>query len=108
MLFRKQKSHKPVPANRQAQEPLRISREGRAAIDADGIVLFHLSTGIIFRANRVGARIWQGLAENRNTAAIATGISRECGVPLELVERDTAAFIADLKAHQFLTEAEGL
>ena len=107
MLFRKQRPPARIAGQGAAQGTFRISREGKAAIDEEGIVLFHLSTGVIFRANRIGSRIWQGLAGGLTPKMIAAALSSEYGVPVERVEQDAAAFIADLKAHRFLIEAEG-
>jgi len=81
------------------------SAESRASIDTDGIALFHLSSGLIFRANRIGAIIWQGVRDKQTVQNIAAGISREHGVSLGQAEQDTTAFIAELRAQKFLVES---
>ena len=78
---------------------LAIAAETRAtAMGEDGIVFLHAGTGKLFTANRVGARIWRGLAEQASLQSIAAGISRELGVPQRQVEEDATEFIAALEA----------
>src|SRR3954462_7360959 len=74
-----------------------ISPEARASVQPDGVVFLHLGSGSVFRSNRIGARIWQGLLEREGMDAVAANISREYEVPREQAERDAAGFIAELE-----------
>ena len=108
MSFLKKRIQSGGTAHQGAAGPFRATEEARASIDADGIAFFHLSSGIIFRANRIGARIWQGVLDNQAAESIAREISCEYHVPLERAEHDTAAFILDLEAHGLLAGAKGI
>ena len=107
MLFQRKTLGSPLSERTIAGGPFRVLPEARASIDPEGITFFHLSSGIIFRANPIAARIWRGAVENQTVATIAAEIASEYGVPLAQVERDTAAFLADLKAHKFVDETKG-
>lgn len=55
-----------------ANEPrLWISAEARCVQSAEGGVVFCARTGRVFRLNRTGAVIWQGLCENKPVSEIA-------------------------------------
>ena len=50
---------------------------GRASIHPDGAVFLNVERGVIFKSNRVGSRIWQGVLNQESLAAMAAQISRE-------------------------------
>src|SRR5262249_6926404 len=75
-----------------------ISPWGRTSRHPDGVVFLHLETGILFKANQVGARIWEGVLNQDSPETIASRISREYSVPASQVAVDTAGFLADLEA----------
>jgi len=75
---------------------LRLSREARACIENDGIVLMHLARGLLFSANRIGARIWQGLDKGHSIGGIAAAISQEYGIRVDISEQDCIEFCQDL------------
>jgi hypothetical protein len=68
----------------------------------DGLVLMHLAHGRLFTANRCGARIWRALEARHSPQAIATALSRDYAIPLDVAARHTERFIADLAAHVLL------
>jgi hypothetical protein len=80
-----------------------ISPAGRASIHPDGAVFLNVERGVIFKSNRVGSRIWQGIQNHESPAGIAARISREYAVPEELASQDTARFLAQLETEGFLT-----
>ncbi len=80
-----------------------ISPDVIASAHEDGVVFLHVGKGNVFNSNRVGARIWQGLADRKPLAALVTAIAHEFGVEPERVERDAASFLAELEAQGFLT-----
>lgn len=101
MFFRKKETKKPIAGT---LDSFKMTAQGRASIHPDGITFFHLRTGVIFTANRIGAHIWQGLVEQHELAKVIARISHEYSVPQERVADDALAFIGELKAHEFLTE----
>ena len=84
-----------------------VSPFGRTSAHPEGVVFLHLETGILFKANRVGARIWEGVLNHDSPEIIASQISREYAVPASQVEADTAGFLADLEAQGFLCRTSG-
>ena len=82
-------------------------RRGRISLTSEGAVFLHVETGTVFRSNRIGARIWQGVLDGRNQEAIADEISREYGAPREQVAQDTAQFLTELESAGFLARHDG-
>jgi hypothetical protein len=82
--------------------PFKILDAGRASIHPDGVVFLNIQRGVIFKSNRVGSRIWQGVQNQQSPSAIASQISREYAVPEEQAANDTAQFLAQLEAEGFL------
>ena len=80
---------------------------GRASIHPDGAVFLNVERGVIFKSNRVGSRIWQGLLHRESPAAMVAQISREYAVPREQAAQDTAQFLAQLEAEGFLARNIG-
>src|SRR6187397_3090350 len=85
----------------------RVSPNGRTSSHPDGVVFLHMETGVLFKANRIGARIWEGVLNQDDAETIVSGISRDYAVPLSLVAKDTAGFLADLEAQGFLCLKSG-
>lgn len=83
----------------------RVSPAGRISVNPDGAVFFHVETGVVFKANRVGARIWQAVLEGHCADAIAGEVSREFAAPLERVAQDTVRFLSELEGAGFLAPA---
>jgi hypothetical protein len=81
---------------------LAVAPDVRASVHDDGLALLHISTGRVFLCNRTGSRIWQGLVEGLSADAICEGISRDCDVAWELVQRHTSSFIVELEGRGLL------
>jgi hypothetical protein len=79
-----------------------------ASAHPDGVVFLHVGKGAVFNSNRIGARIWRGLADREPLGAITAAIALEYGVKPDQVERDAAGFLADLEAQGFLTRGASL
>src|SRR5258708_31031965 len=82
--------------------------EVRASAHDDGLVLLHIPTGLVYRCNRTGSRIWQGLASGLDLESISREVSREYGVAEYLVETHTSRFLDELEACGFVTRAAGV
>lgn len=80
------------------KEPIRVrtSRDVRASIHPNGIVLLNISGGTVYTSNAVGARIWQGIEAQSTPEAIAARVSDEFDVPCDRALDDVARFIANL------------
>jgi hypothetical protein len=83
---------------------LRISPEVEACHNEDGLVLLHTGKGIVFKANAIGARIWERVVLEYDTDACATELTRKYGVSHERVEKDIAGFIRDLRHHDLILD----
>ena len=99
--------HYDAPVTDWEPRSLMVSPEVRAAVQEDGVVFLHLRRGIVFRCNRIGALVWEGLARRRNLSEIARQIAAEYGVSVPQAARDAAAFVAQLEAQDFLQSARG-
>ena len=86
---------------------LRVSPDVKASVHPDGIVLIHLSSGVVFSANRVGAMIWNAVAQRENVHALAASISHNFAVDAQTAERDVASFMAQLEAERLLISDRG-
>jgi hypothetical protein len=74
--------------------------------DADGALLFNPETNQIRVLNTTGLFIWNLLDGSRDIAAIVNSIKDSFeDVPENEVEEHTRAFIADMKASEFVQEA---
>jgi len=94
-----------VPDNK--SRCFRVSPDGRTSIHPDGAVFLHVDRGVIFKSNRVGSRIWQGIQNHESPACIAAQISREYAVPEQQASEDTARFLTQLEAEGFLIRTTG-
>ena len=83
-------------------EFFRVLPAGRASIHADGAVFLNVERGVIFKSNRLGSRIWQGVQNQESPAAMAAEISREYRIPQQQAAEDTAQFLNQLEAEGFL------
>jgi hypothetical protein len=72
-----------------------------------GLVLLQTGKGkgSIFTTNRVGAQIWQRIADGQTPCAIATELSVEYGASRAQIEDDTDAFLDELIAHGIVVDA---
>jgi hypothetical protein len=78
----------------------------QAAFDENGLVLFSLTAGRLFRANRTGARIWSGIAQGKEANALALELSNEFGISANRAAADISRFLQSLTHSQLLTAVE--
>jgi Coenzyme PQQ synthesis protein D (PqqD) len=74
----------------------------RRVSSPDGAIVMDLGRGTMFRVNPLGARIIDLLDSEDSPRQIASRISAEFGVPLDVVEADVAEFLDALAAHGVL------
>ena len=65
-------------------------------------VLLNLRTGVYFRLNETGTRIWQVIEERGEAAAAADVVAREFEVDAEVARRDVDALVQELEKQQLL------
>jgi hypothetical protein len=82
-----------------------ISPDVRATAGGDGIAFLDVRKGALFRANRVGAAIWKGLAARRSLEQISEEVSRDFGVSQREAFEDASRFAAQLQAAGILGSA---
>jgi hypothetical protein len=93
---------------RKGAGPLRPSPDVRASVEQEGVAFLQIRSGSVFRSNRIGATIWQGLVDREEPAMIAGRISAEYGVPVERVRPDVNEFVTRLEKNGFLVHDTGL
>ena len=104
-MFQRFAKNQPLKGRRELSgetSSLTILPAGRASLNPDGVVFLNVASGVVFKSNRVGSRIWEGVQKQQNPAAIAAQISREYCIPNEQASEDTATFLAQLEAEGFL------
>ena len=68
----------------------------------DEAVLLNLRTGVYFRLNGTGTRIWQVIEERGRADAAAEVVAREYEVDPEVARRDVAVLVDALAERQLL------
>jgi hypothetical protein len=76
----------------------------RSNISNDGLILLDITTGQIFSANPIAARIWNGLEQGLQLTEIIQGIATDTGADPVVVERDAAEFVNTLKLRALVGE----
>jgi hypothetical protein len=76
----------------------RPAPEVRASVHDGGVVLLHAGTGAVFSANRVGATIWQRVAQTWDVGQVVASVSAEFQVARQEAQKDTTEFVAQLEA----------
>jgi Coenzyme PQQ synthesis protein D (PqqD) len=79
----------------------------KASVHAEGLVLLDAARGTVLSSNRVGARIWQGIEAGSSLDRIAAEIATDFGVAPDVVRRDAARFVDELRAEGILVEGRG-
>ncbi len=80
----------------------------RVVVQREGLVLLHIRKGWFFRANDVGARIWEKLSAGIPLERIIQEIADEFQAPLETVTPDVRSFVDALLREGFLNPTECL
>jgi hypothetical protein len=83
-----------------AQVALADSVVARAA--DDGLVLVNLKTGDFWELNRVGARIWQQLAQHGSVRRTLERIAEEHEVEPKILRADLIALLEDLRRQRLI------
>lgn len=76
----------------------------RAVAAADGLAVFDLARGGVFRSNAVGAEIWRELIERqRDAASVANEFAGRFGISAEQACEDMARFVEQLRQQGLVT-----
>ncbi len=71
----------------------------------DETVMLHLTSGLYFGLDRISTEYWEQIKAGATTRATCAEIAAKYGTPIEQVESDARAFLADLVANEALSEA---
>lgn len=85
-------------------EALSAATHVTASIHDDGIVFFQTRSARIFAANRVGARMWQGIEQSLSRDALVAAIASENGISEATAQKDVERFVAQLDEHGLLAK----
>jgi len=83
-----------------------VSSDVRVVIQQEGIVLLHVRDGMFYRANQVGARIWEKLITGIRLDEVIDQIAGEFHTPAETVGPDVVEFVNSLLSRGFVRAAE--
>jgi Coenzyme PQQ synthesis protein D (PqqD) len=81
---------------------LKLSEHVRSTHNQDGGVVLDIRNGQMLCFNVVGSRMFELLKQRYSETRIAREISREFGVPPEIVETDLREFLTHLEKHDLL------
>ncbi len=76
---------------------VRVSSEAHAVVQQDCLAVFHAGRGAMFKANAVGAHIWEGLSQETPLKLVAEQLVQRYGIPAQQGEQDVARFVAELR-----------
>jgi hypothetical protein len=97
----------PSMAPPETGQNLAVAPDVHASVHDDGLALLDISTGRVFLCNRTGARIWKGLEAGLDADAISQEISREWGVPWQLVRAQTSTFLLEVERRKLVIRKAG-
>ena len=110
--FRSKKQSAPAARGRQSDEcagnapSFRVPEGVQATVDENGLVLFSLTAGKLFRANRTGARIWSAITQGKDAEMLAQELSSEFGITVNHAAGDISRFLQSLTRSELLTVTE--
>ncbi len=78
----------------------------RAVVQPEGLVLLHVGNGMFYRANHVGASIWQRLAAGSCVDEVVRQVAQEFDQPAANITPDVIEFIEALVDQGFLHPRE--
>ncbi len=85
---------------------LPVSSSIRVVTQPEGLVLLQIREGMFYRANHVGARIWQKLTTGSCISETVKQIAGEFGIPAATVAPDVFEFVLSLLDKGFLKPKE--
>jgi hypothetical protein len=81
-----------------AAKALGARADVRAVAAEDGLAVFDMTRGTVFRSNAVGAEIWRGVIEQgREPGAVAESLAERFGVAREQARDDVDRFVGQLR-----------
>jgi hypothetical protein len=103
--FRSEKKSSPAPLT-DGRRSFRVPEGVRATVDENGLVLFSITAGTLFRANRTGARIWSAITQGKDAELVAQELSNDFGISVSRAAEDISRFIQSLTRSELLAVAE--
>ena len=90
----------------QTARGLRAGKDVRAVVSEQGLAVFDMSRGTVFKANAVGATIWQLAIEDRqDPAMVAQELAARYGQPVTRTRADVDQFVAQLRQERLVKGA---
>lgn len=84
---------------------LRPAPEVRAVAADDGLAVFDMGRGAMFKSNAIGSEIWRAIIEqHRDARSVAKTLAGRFGVPAAQAEEDVSRFLAQLRQHGLLCQ----
>lgn len=100
-MFSRPRTRKAAPS---LPGTVRIVDEARAVVGQESLAIFHSGRGMMFKANRAGAQIWQALASRTPLDRVADEMSHRYAIPRERAEEDIAQFVSNLRSAGLVAE----
>jgi hypothetical protein len=93
------------PSRGTPAEVLRPSPDVRAVAAEDGLAVFHMGRGAMFKSNAIGSEIWRTVIEQqRDTHSVAKMLAGRFGVPADQAEQDVSRFLAQLQEQELVCQ----
>jgi len=94
---------RPSPGTRSGV--LRPSPDVRAVAAEDGLAVFHMGRGAMFKSNAIGSEIWRTVIEqHRDKHGIAKTLAGRFGVSAAQAEQDVSRFLAQLQEQELICQ----
>lgn len=91
------------PSRGTPSEVLRPSPDVRAVAAEDGLAVFHMGRGAMFKSNAIGSEIWRAVIEQqRDMHSVAKTLAGRFGVPATQAEQDVSRFLAQLQEQELV------
>lgn len=93
------------PSRVAPSEALRPAPDVRAVAAEDGLAVFHMGRGAMFKSNAIGSEIWRSVIEQRrDTRSVARELAGRFGVPAAQAEQDVSRFLAQLQEKELVCQ----
>ncbi len=85
-----------------------VAVRAQVSTDLGGeVAILHLTSGVYYSLNEVGARVWDLIQESRSVGNVLDALLEEYDVPAEDCERHLLAILADLQEEKLIQVKNG-
>jgi hypothetical protein len=89
-------------------ESLIVPFHVQSMADATGLVLLNVRSGLVFRANLTGARLWQAVTGAVEPGAAMEQLAGQYQISRERIASDADNFVAELLKYGLLVRRQGV